>query len=111
MEITYGKKTIKRFGKLLGLINTGEIKCHNGKVVEQHQIAEYEGVFASPDILKICGWDVDSIYANIITREGYHAEYYFYDGELRLYRTPKDELRNPDVYCMSAPGLNYIHQL
>lgn len=117
-ELSYGnyirKKDDKTIWKVVGINNTGEIKCHNGEIVEQHQIAEYEGVFASPDILKICGWDVDSMYARILTREpNYyaHAQYYFHDGILYLYRTFKDETRNADYYCISAPGLNYIHQL
>ena len=115
-ELSYGnyirKKDDKTIWKVVGIDNTGEIKCHNGEVVEQHQIAEYEGVFASPDILTICGWDVDSMHARILTREpNYYAQYYFYGGELSLYRTFKDERRNTDFYCISAPGLNYIHEL
>lgn len=117
-ELSYGnyirKKDDKTIWKVVGLDNTGNIKCHNGEVGEQHQIAEYEGVFASPDILKICGWDVDFdlMYAKILTREpNYYAQYYFYDGKLSLYRTFKDKSRNTDFYCISAPGLNYIHEL
>lgn len=107
------KKDDKTIWKVIGVSdNTGRIKCHNGEVVEERQIAEYEGLFASPDILKICGWDIDPMYARILTREpNYYAQYYFYSGTLTLYRTFKDEWRNTDYYCMSAPGLNYIHQL
>lgn len=53
-----------------------------------------------------------TLLSRILTREpNYYAQYYFHNGELYLYRTFKEEWRNTEYYCISAPGLNYIHEL
>lgn len=96
--------------QVVGLDNTGNIKCHNGERGEQRQCAEYEGVRITPELLRLNGWTADKAYARIPikTRSGFYVEYYFHEGTITLY---SHKHGGAEGYCRSAPGLLYAHEL